>query len=130
MMTVEVIHAWQAALGAANVSTEPATLERVQTTTFPTKNRVLAVLEPADADEVRAVARIAGEHGVLLHPVSRGRNWGLGSRAPFADGAAIIALHRLARITDYDPTMGTVSIEAGVTFAQLDAFLVERRKPL
>ena len=129
MMTVEVIHAWQAALGAANVSTEPATLERVQTTTFPTKNRVLAVLEPADADEVRAVARIAGEHGVLLHPVSRGRNWGLGSRAPFADGAAIIALHRLARITDYDPTMGTVSIEAGVTFAQLDAFLVERRSP-
>jgi 4-cresol dehydrogenase (hydroxylating) len=61
-----------------------------------------------------------------VHPVSRGRNWGYGSRVPPRDGAVVLDLHRLASVGDYDPELGTVRVEAGVTQVQLHDFLLAR----
>src|SRR5690606_15146607 len=37
---------------------------------------------PASAEEVQALVRLAGEHGVPLWPISRGKNYGYGGAAP------------------------------------------------
>lgn len=121
---------WRAALGAAHVSDDPATLLALNTATYPTLPRAAAALRPADVAEVRACLLIAARHGARLHPISRGRNWGLGSRVPPDDGAVVLDLSRLDAIVDFDETMAWVTVEPGVTFAQLYAFLRARRSRL
>jgi 4-cresol dehydrogenase (hydroxylating) flavoprotein subunit len=46
------IQEWVAILGAAHVVAEPAALQRVETATFATTQRVPLVLRPADRAEV------------------------------------------------------------------------------
>jgi 4-cresol dehydrogenase (hydroxylating) len=105
-------------------SAEP--LEAAARSTFRTEARPSAILRVRDADEVRACVRLAREHHLALHPISRGRNWGYGSRVPSSDGAAILDLSALDRIVGYDARLGLLTIEPGVTFAQAAAFLAER----
>lgn len=90
--------------------------------TFPWPGRALAVLRPGSAEEAQACLRLAGEFGCPLHPVSRGRSWGLGSRSPVGD-AVMLDLSRLDRILDLDLANGSVRVEPGVTFRQLYAAL-------
>lgn len=121
---------WRAALGSPHVADDPATLLAFNTATFATTQRSVAVLRPADASQVRECLRIATRHGQRLHPVSRGCNWGLGSRVPPDDGAVVLDLSRLDAIVDFDETMAWITVEPGVTFAQVYAFLRERRSRL
>ncbi len=121
---------WRAVLGDAHVADDPTTLDALNTATFPTPRRAVAQLRPANAAEVRECLRIATLHGVRLHPISRGLNWGLGSRVPPDDGAVVLDLGRLDAIVDFDETMAWVTVEPGVTFAQLYAFLKDRRSRL
>ena len=112
-------------LGPGHVELDAAALSAAETATYPTRTRVQAILRPGSAAEVAACVRLAGEVEIVLHPVSGGRNYGYGSRSPTAD-AALLDLGRLDRILDYDDRLGTVTIEAGVTFASLFAFLRAR----
>ncbi|KMO29825.1 FAD-binding oxidoreductase [Methylobacterium aquaticum] len=93
--------------------------------TFPWPGRALAVLRPGSAEEALACLSLAGAFGCPLHPVSRGRAWGLGSRAPVSD-AVMLDLSRLDRILDIDLLHGSVRVEPGVTFRQLHAALRAR----
>lgn len=121
---------WRAVLGTPHVLDDPPSLHAVNTATFATSQRAVAILRPADASQVRECLRIAALHGQRLHPVSRGCNWGLGSRVPPDDGAVVLDLSRLDAIVDFDEAMAWVTVEPGVTFAQLYAFLKERRSRL
>lgn len=115
--------AWRAAVGDAHVSTAPEVLDASATATFTTSHKVVAILRPACAAQVGDCLHIAGHHGVPLYPVSRGRNWGLGSRVPTADGCAVLDLGRLDAITAFDATMGTITLQPGVTFRQVQTYL-------
>jgi 4-cresol dehydrogenase (hydroxylating) flavoprotein subunit len=92
-------------------------------TTYATQQRLAAIVRPGTVAQVQAVMRVAHEHGVALHPVSVGRNWGYGARVPIADGAVLLDLSRLDRIVAYDDELGAVTIEAGVTQAALAEYL-------
>jgi 4-cresol dehydrogenase (hydroxylating) len=70
----EALAAWRAALGDEQVVVDPPALQRAGSATFATTQRVAAVLRPASAAQVQACLRTATAHGVLVHPVSRGRN--------------------------------------------------------
>ncbi len=117
-------------LGEPHALTSEQRLGQVETATFATSQRVLAILRPADRDEVRECLRIANRHGLPLYPVSGGRNWGLGSRVPPRDGSALLDLSRLDRILGYDERMGTLTVEPGVTFRQAYMFLREQGSSL
>lgn len=93
--------------------------------TFPWPARLHGVIQPADAGQAAAAVAIAGHSGLAVHPVSRGRNWGLGSVLPARD-AVLIDLSRLDAILDLDLEAGTARVEPGVTFAQLQAALQAR----
>lgn len=94
--------------------------------TFPTSQRVLAVLRPGSVAETQQALAIASRERVPIHPVSRGLNWGYGSRVPREDGSVVVELSRLRRISDLDDEIGTVTVQAGVSFAELAAYLRRR----
>ena len=115
--------AFAAAVGEPHVVTEPAALSAAETATFATRQRIPAIVRPASTGEVAACLRVATRFRVPVYPVSRGRNWGFGSRAPVRDGSVLLDLGRMDRIVDFDEALGYVTVEPGVTFAALHAFL-------
>jgi 4-cresol dehydrogenase (hydroxylating) flavoprotein subunit len=65
-----------------------------------------------------------------VYPVSSGRNWGYGSRMPATNGCVLMDLGRMDRIVDFNEELGYVTVEPGVTQAQLYAFLKDRGSKL
>jgi 4-cresol dehydrogenase (hydroxylating) len=117
--------AWRQAIGSSSVSTEAEILKAAGTATFATRRQVLAILRPADRAQVQECVRIANQFRVPIYPISTGKNWGYGSRAPVDDGV-LLDLGRLNRILDFDETLAYVTVEPGVTQKQLYEFLQAR----
>lgn len=122
----EALAAWRTALGDEQVVVDPPALRRAGTATFATHAGVAAMLRPAGTAQVQACLRVATAHGVPVHPVSRGRNWGLGSRVPPVDGAVLLDLGRMNRILAFDEDLACITVEPAVTFRQVHDFLRER----
>jgi FAD/FMN-containing dehydrogenase len=80
-----------------------------------------AVLCPATPAEVAAVVKLAVEYRVALVP--QGGNTGLvGGATPDESGAqAVLSLRRLNRVRDIDPHNNTITVEAGVILADVQA---------
>ncbi|MEZ4407029.1 MAG: FAD-binding oxidoreductase [Polyangiales bacterium] len=123
------LSAMRSVVGDAFVERDDVVLRRLAVNTLGLRREIAAVVRPGSLDEVRGCLRAAALHGAPVYPVSRGRNWGLGSRAPVTDGCVLLDLGRMTAIADYDEAMGTVTVEPGVSFAQLYAFLRERASP-
>lgn len=117
------IEAWKIAIGEPAVTMHELAIGNF--CTYATDHPALAKLWPADIDAVKQCLQIAAEHGVPVYPVSGGRNWGYGSATP-TQAAVVIDLSRLNQITDYDPILGTVSVQPGVTQQQLYDFLQQQ----
>lgn len=109
-------------VGPAHVMADEAALAAHSRNTFPWPARTLAVVAPGTGDEAAACAALAGRHGVPIHPISRGRAWGLSGASPPRD-AVVLDLSRLDRILDIDLAAGSVRVEPGVTFAAIHAEL-------
>ncbi len=120
---------WRAAVGPAHVVVEPQALAQAGTATFHTSARATAIVRPGICDEVQQCVRIANRFRIPLYPISTGKNWGYGSRAPARDGV-LLELSRLNRIVDFSEPLGYVTLEPGVTQRQLHAFLLEQRSKL
>ena len=120
----DTLAALASALGEQHVLGDEDHRARWERGTFAHASRVTAVVRPGTTEDVQAIVRIAAEHGTAIHPISRGRNWGYGSRAPTAD-ALVVDLSRMNRILQYDPELAYVRIEPGVTQQQLVDFLAE-----
>lgn len=79
----------------------------------------LAVLRPADADEVATVLSVANRHGTPV--TARGSGTGMsGACRPRADGI-VIAFDRMNAILEIDVANHTATVQPGVTLAELDA---------
>src|SRR5580698_4261781 len=80
-----------------------------------------AVLCPGTPAEVAALVKLAVEHRVALVP--QGGNTGLaGGATPDASGTqALLSLRRLNRVRDIDPHNNTITVEAGVVLAEVQA---------
>src|SRR5262245_22979496 len=61
---------WERVVGSAFVTTDPAAIGPAQTATYPTEERVLAIVRPANRAEVQACVRVANACSVPLYPVS------------------------------------------------------------
>ena len=119
-----------AAVGAEHVITDPASLRAAETATFPTGNRIPAIVRPANRAEVQECLRIANRFQVPLYPVSSGKNWGYGSRVAPVSGCLLLELGRMNRILDFSEKLAYVTVEPGVTQAQLYDFLQQRNSRL
>ena len=120
---MDAIEAWKKAIGDHAVRL-PVVAEN-ELCTFSADQALLARLQPTDIHGVRQCLQIATEFRVPLYPISTGHNWGYGSAVPTVS-AVLLDLSRLNQITDYDPVLGTVSVQPGVTQQQLYAFLQQQ----
>lgn len=120
---MDVLKAWQELLQPENVLTDEANIGAVQTATFATKQRVLAIIRPGDRTEVQECVRIANQYQTPIYPISRGKNWGLGSRVPVQDNCVVMDLSRLNRIVEYNEKLAYITVEPGVTFQQVYEYL-------
>lgn len=114
-----LLEAWRVALGDAQVCADASICTRYARTLSPTGTHPIAVLYPRTRDEVVAVVRAASAHGVALHPVATGRNWGYGDACAPDSGMAILDLSRMNQIVELNRTLGYAVIEPGVTQGQL-----------
>ena len=121
---------WREAIGPEQVLTTPAFLASAEAATFATSQRVPAILRPGSREDVQACLRIAQARGVPVYAVSRGKNWGYGSRVPVRDGCVLLDLSRMDRIVDFDLRLAWVTVEPGVTFRRLHQFLAGKNAPL
>jgi len=126
----QALTGWAAIVGEENVVTEAPLLCAAQTGTFASSHRIPAIVRPCDRQEVQECLRIANRFDTPVYPISSGRNWGYGSRMPPADGCVLLDLGRMNRIVDFSESLAYVTVEPGVTQAQLFAFLDERGSKL
>ena len=123
------IREWRSIVGAEHVVTASGELQRAGQATFPVGNSVLAIVRPANREEVQECVRAAARLGVPIYPLSTGKNWGYGSSAPTAD-ACLLELGRLNRILEFNEELAYVIVEPGVTQQQLFDFLQARASRL
>lgn len=84
------------------------------------------VVSPSSMEETRQLVTYANEAGVPLWPTSTGRNIGYGTSSVADQGTVVLDLRRMDRISDYDPDLGTIVVEPGVTYHALQQFLQAR----
>lgn len=82
-------------------------------------------LQPASVEELQEILGIANRHGVPLWTTSQGRNNGYGGGAARVHGSVIVNLRRMNRVLEVNETFGYAVVEPGVSFAELNAYLVE-----
>lgn len=126
----EALAAWRDLLGAHAVITDASVLAEARTATFATDQRIPAVIRPGSRAEVQECLKVASRYGVPVYPVSGGKNWGYGSRVPPSDGCTLVDLSRLNRIVDFDEQLAYITVEPGVTFAQVRQFLRDKGSEL
>jgi 4-cresol dehydrogenase (hydroxylating) flavoprotein subunit len=80
-------------------------------------------VRPVAAADVAPIVRACGERGWPFHPISGGRNWGMGSHLPDAEGCVVLDLSALKAIGPLTRDAATIRIEAGVTQEELDCWL-------
>jgi len=85
------------------------------------QGRATAVVRPATTAEVAGVVRLCHEEGVAVVP--QGGNTGLcGGAVPDSSGTQVVlSLTRLRRVRALDPANQTITVEAGVVLADVQA---------
>ncbi len=124
------LQGWRQILGNDNVITCPEHLDKAARATFSTRQRIPAILRPGDRQQVSDSLRIASNHGISIYPISKGLNWGYGSRVPSGDGCVLLDLRRLNQIVDFSEELAYVTVEPGVTQQQLVDFLGTKQSRL
>lgn len=118
---------WITLLGAERVITDTNPLMEPYTRAACGSTRSSpCVLKPTSPEEVQQIVRIAREYKAPLYPISCGKQWGMGSRLPVKDGAAIIDLSGMTRILEINEQHHYAVVEPGVTQRQLTDHLKEQ----
>jgi len=92
----------------------------------PDRYRAYGAVAPANVDQVQEIVRIAGEFGIPLWPVSRGKNFAYGGAAPVLSGSLVVDLNRMNKIIEVNEEFGYALVEPGVSYFQLYEYIQEK----
>ena len=126
----KAIEAWKADIGAERVLSSSDELDDYTQSACGSRRQVIAVLRPESPEQVQRIVKTANEFMVPLYPVSCGKQWGMGSRLPVKDGAAIVDLAGMNRIIAVDEHFHYAVVEPGVTQRQLLDHITSNHLPL
>lgn len=93
------------------------------------KRNIIGVVRPSSVEDVQEIVRLAHLRGISLYPLSTGKNWGYGAGIPDAENALIVDLGRMNSILDFDPALGLVTLQPGVTQQQLYRYITDHDLP-
>ena len=116
------IQDFKACFGVAFDCTDTARTERAQST-YGYHSSLLGVLYPESRQSIVQAIKLAEQHKLQLSPISRGKNWGWGSSAPHQPQTILLDLSRMRGILDFSEQLGYITIQAGVSVAEVIAFL-------
>lgn len=122
---------WKESIGETNVVLRSSSnYIKYEDTSLGDKLReISAVLLPHTKEDVIALVKIAGLYKIKLYPISTGKNSGYGGASPVVDGCVVVDMSRMIKITSIEPRLGLITIEPGVTFKQLGAYLKSSKLP-
>ncbi len=124
------LKAWRQLLDAPQLVDGAAEAEaRYGRDTTGSQRRLSGAIRVRHRSEVPAVMQIASRYRIAIHPISTGRNWGYGSALPVAEDCVLLDLGALRSIVDFDAELGVVTVEPGVTQADLADFLASGNHP-
>ncbi len=84
---------------------------------------------PASVEQVQAILAVANRYKLPLWPISTGKNMGYGMATPASSGQMILDLKRMNKILDFDAELGTILVEPGVTYQQIQDYIDEHDLP-
>jgi 4-cresol dehydrogenase (hydroxylating) len=122
--------AWRDIVGPQHATSRARDVGPAEASTFVAEGRVRAIIRPGCVADVQRCIAVANRYRQRLYPVSRGRNWGLGSRQPAAQRCTLLDLGRLNAILEFDEELAYMTVEPGVTFRQASEFLRDRGSAL
>ncbi|MDE2198447.1 MAG: FAD-binding oxidoreductase [Rhodospirillales bacterium] len=118
-----VLRRLEGLLGADAVQSDAATRDFYASDVFWQPGiRPLAVLRPGSADHAAAAVRMATEAGMAIVPRGGGMSYSKGY-LPARTDAVVIDLRRLDRVIEVNAADRYVTVEAGCTWARLNAAL-------
>ncbi|MDF7798139.1 FAD-binding oxidoreductase [Pontiellaceae bacterium B1224] len=126
----EVIEAWKQVLGTHAVIDNFQALENYTKSVCASRRDVIAVLKPTSHEQVQQLVVVANEYKTPLYPISCGKQWGMGSKLPVKDGAAIVDLSGMNRIIEISEQFHYVVLEPGVTQRQLLDYITDKKLSL
>ncbi len=126
----EAIEFWKRDLGDAAVITDSSDLDNYTRSVCASERQVFAVLKPSSLEQVQRIVAVANKYKVPLYPISCGKQWGMGSRLPVTNGAAIVDLSGMNRIIEINAQYHYAVIEPGVTQRQLLDEIKKKQLPL
>jgi len=115
----KAIEAWKADIGSERVLSSSDELDAYTQSACGSRRQVVAVLKPTSLEQVEGIVKTANRFMIPLYPISCGKQWGMGSRLPVRDDAAIVDLSGMNRILAVDEQFHYAIVEPGVTQQQL-----------
>ncbi len=91
------------------------------------QKRILGVFLPKNLEELKNILSFASKTKIPIYPISRGCNWGMGSKLPAKDDCLVVDLSKMNCIQHMDEEFGYVSIEPGVSQLELSQFLANKK---
>lgn len=82
-----------------------------------------AAVAPASVEEVQAVVRIANQFGIILYPISTGKNFAYGGPAPNVRGSVVLDLKRMNKIIEVNAERNFALVEPGVSYIDLYKYI-------
>jgi 4-cresol dehydrogenase (hydroxylating) len=119
----EVLARLRVIVGDRHALADKEVLERYSRDLSPWERTCAVVVYPGCTEEVRAVVKVAAEHGIPVWPFSKGKNWGYGATVAWEHGAIVVLLERMNRIIEVNEELAYAVIEPGVTQKQLNDHL-------
>jgi 4-cresol dehydrogenase (hydroxylating) len=89
------------------------------------KRKVSGIIFPLSEEEISQLISLSRKNHIPLYPISKGHNYGLGSRLPVEDNHIIVDLSSMNRILHFDPDLGIIRIEPGVSQQDVATYLQE-----
>ncbi len=117
-------------LGDDSLVINDEALKLAEQTNYKTNEKIIAIVYPDTVEVLKQCLLITNKYKIPVYPISKGKNWGYGSRVPLKTNSIIIDLSKLNQILDYNESLGYVTVQPGVTFQQLFDFLREKKSEL
>jgi 4-cresol dehydrogenase (hydroxylating) len=83
-------------------------------------------VRPESVDQLAPILEICKRYKTPVYTISKGLNWGLGSRLPVEPGCLLLDLGDLNKIIDLDEELHYAIVEPGVTQGQLSSEIISR----
>lgn len=96
------------------------------TTTLGIDRKDITRYQPTSINELKDAFLKLKQRFPVISVISRGNNWGYGCQAPSKDHSLLIDLSLCKEIKEFDDYHGTITIEPGLSYGMLAAFLEEK----